>query len=579
MLEDNIMVAYVNDDYHNLLYDHIGGHARLDLEIFDLVIGDEVLMVHNGICFISVCEECSNYKVKVVNRELFLLTYASDRVNNVTFNNAVVFVSADGELGNFRLSEDTILQVDSGAMLYGKMNFAGNVSAAAGTKVRLDVDSLTPSAPGSVHYLINDLSYIEDAFFFLVDSSAVETGDYYIAPDSTASIDAITIKNTSGELVGILSEEQDVFVRDVKYSLSGSIITVSEASGLELSGSSLGLAFQNIEGEVFYVEYSTDSFSSALQITVETRCVDSYNMPGGNYQWQVSGDQGSSWHEGGSFTAESASAPQRYVSDADGDMDIFFAEADGTWDAGYAAEHQGIRNGWSGTGEKVILIGKNRFADAYSGSGDANILILTDDGRGDALFLDDVFTSLGEQARLLQIREIRAGFGDDLIDMTSCQFDYEGSGIKIFAGSGNDTVWAGTGNNILCGGTGSDRLVGGSGNDIIAGGRDDDRMHGGGGEDIFTFCGNWGKDIVEQLAGGKVTLWFKEGVVSCWDAESLTYSDGINSVEVSGVAAENITLKFGDDGSALFDSLAGADLFEEAVIEKIYEDNPQGILV
>ena len=82
--------------------------------------------------------------------------------------------------------------------------------------------------------------------------------------------------------------------------------------------------------------------------------------------------------------------------------------------------------------------------------------------------------------------------------------------------------------------------------------------------------GNWGNDTVEQLADGKVTLWFENGSESNWNAATLTYTDGSNSVTVTGVS--NVTLKFGADAS-LPD---GA--FADAVSEKICEDKNKGML-
>ena len=98
-------------------------------------------------------------------------------------------------------------------------------------------------------------------------------------------------------------------------------------------------------------------------------------------------------------------------------------------------------------------------------------------------------------------------------------------------------------------------------------------MHGGGGEDIFTFGGNWGKDTITQLADGKVTLWFEDGDKSKWNASTLTYTDGTNSVKVTGIASDKISLKFGGDTSDLPD---GA--FAEAASEKIFEDKNKGML-
>jgi Ca2+-binding RTX toxin-like protein len=243
-------------------------------------------------------------------------------------------------------------------------------------------------------------------------------------------------------------------------------------------------------------------------------------------------------------------------------LDLFFGQAQGLWEENYAAQHQGD-GVWKGTGEKVLLEGKNKIADVFNGSADANILVLTDDANGDALFVDDIYTALGDQARFSQIDEIRAGAGDDIVDMTSERYAYEGDGITIYGGSGNDTIWANKGSNVLFGDAGNDRLVGGSGDDVIAGGSGNDAMHGGGGDDIFTFGSNWGNDTVEQLETGSVTLWFAEGDESGWNSETMTYSDGVNSVSVSGCV--NVILKFGasaDLPAGVFDSETSQKVFE-----------------
>ena len=89
---------------------------------------------------------------------------------------------------------------------------------------------------------------------------------------------------------------------------------------------------------------------------------------------------------------------------------------------------------------------------------------------------------------------------------------------------------------------------------------------------------NWGMDNVEQLAGGSVTLWFASGDESKWNAERLTYTDGDNSVKVSGVTADKITLKFGDDGSDQYATLSGMGAFFDASTERIFEESGKGIL-
>ena len=70
-----------------------------------------------------------------------------------------------------------------------------------------------------------------------------------------------------------------------------------------------------------------------------------------------------------------------------------------------------------------------------------------------------------------------------------------------------------------------------------------------------------GAHTVEQLETGTVTLWFISGSMENWNAETLTYMDGDNSVKVSGITADKITLKFGDDGS---DQFADAGILDGA---------------
>ena len=198
------------------------------------------------------------------------------------------------------------------------------------------------------------------------------------------------------------------------------------------------------------------------------------------------------------------------------------------------------------------------------------MLVLTDTANGDALFVDDIYTALGNQARFSQIKEIRAGAGNDIVDMTSKRYTCDVSSIKIYGGAGDDTIWGSAKSNTLFGDAGNDRLAGSSGNDYIIGGAGNDSMSGGGGNDIFCFGGSWGNDTVEQLAGGSVTLWFDEGSNANWNSKTKTYSDGANSVTVSGNV--NVTLKFGADASLP----EGA--FLEAASEKIFEDKNKGFI-
>ena len=370
-------------------------------------------------------------------------------------------------------------------------------------------------------------------------------------------------------------------VKDADYSFKVSMEIALE----NLVGSADGLSWNAINGVPGYiVEYSKDNFEHIITLETAGNKIDYLALPDGTYQWRVRIAGADMVSKGQDIAVKNSfDEPQEFVSNADGNIDVFFANAAGKWAVGYAAQHAGIPDGWSGTNEQVTLTGKNKLADIFTGSTDANILILTDDANGDALFVDDIYTALPgsvaeQQARIAQIDEIRAGAGDDIVDMTSQHLEYVGDGVKIYGGLGNDTIWSHNGNNALFGDAGNDRIVGGAGNDVIIGGSGNDSMHGGGGDDIFCFGVNWGKDTVEQLDGGTITLWFESGSEENWNADTLTYTDGTNKIKVSGVSAANITLEFGNNSSLRYDELAAAGCFDDAASEKIFADKNKGML-
>jgi len=329
-----------------------------------------------------------------------------------------------------------------------------------------------------------------------------------------------------------------------------------------LAGNADGVSWQSVPDESSYVvEYSKDDFATVLSYTTTACALDSYALPEGNFKWRVKGEQAQLWSCGEVISGTSIENITEFSSDADGVNDLFFANAKGVWSNDFAAQHLGDAL-WSGTEETVALQGKNKLADIFNGSSDTGTLMMTDDANGDALFVEDIFTALGDRARLSRIDEIRAGAGDDIVDMTGQNYTYDGENIRIYGGNGNDTLWGGAQCNTLYGDEGNDRLVGASGDDFLIGGAGDDSLHGGGGNDIFCFGADWGTDTVEQLENGSVTLYFAEGSAAHWDAGTRIYSDGVNSVTVIGCA--DVTLKFG-----MAEELpAGA--FEAACSEKIF---------
>ena len=353
----------------------------------------------------------------------------------------------------------------------------------------------------------------------------------------------------------------------------------------DLTGSKDEVSWESSTISEYVLECSTDGFEHVLQYTTNGTAIDLLNLPAGTYQWRVKANMDSAeWNDGNEIVSDNTSTnPKVFRSKADASDDIFFATPVGTWDNIYYAQNVGSVNDWTGTNEIVSANGKGRIQDLFFGSADPSTLCLTDSENGDALFLDDMYTGLPEDiedntGRLFRLQSIMAGAGDDIIDMTSQRFEYSDGNLSIFGGDGNDIIWASKGNNMLFGDAGNDRIVGASSNDVIVGGIGNDRMHGGGGDDIFTFGENWGVDNVEQLATGSVTLWFASGDESNWNAETLTYTDDDNSVKVSGVTTDKITLKFGDDGSEPYATLSEAGAFKEFTSQKIFEESGKGLL-
>jgi Ca2+-binding RTX toxin-like protein len=265
------------------------------------------------------------------------------------------------------------------------------------------------------------------------------------------------------------------------------------------------------------VEIVNDKWNNILTFTADSDAVDIFGIDNGIYQCRVRLENSEIWSEYVTFeNTDNSLQAEKFISETNGDTDLFFGVTKGVWNDKFNAERQGFYRPGEYK-EKVSLNGKNKITDIFYGSEDANILILTDDLNGDALFMEDVFSALGEDARLSRIDEIRAGAGDDIVDMTGRCFEYIGGGMIIDGGDGNDVIWAG------------------NGDDVIIGGAGDDRLHGGGGTDIFCFSGDFGNDTVDQADDGKIVLCFADGNYT-WDAEKRVCSYNGNTVTVLGAA-------------------------------------------
>jgi Ca2+-binding RTX toxin-like protein len=406
------------------------------------------------------------------------------------------------------------------------------------------------SAGASEVYIYDGSTCIGKTGIQSLSAGASATASFTISPGTlSAGTHTFSLKADGGNAVSE-SDENNNFS-------SGKSVTVISRQPQDdpvLSENHVTGKFQSISfrDNCATLAFSKNLFRTSARIPIDTPGADIAGMSDNSCAWEMFTPEGlidaTGTLKGIDDGAENFTAPEN------GKIDIFFAQTVGKWSAGYAAQHLGNTVRWSGTSECIILDGKNRIEDIFNGSSDSNVLFLTDDANGDALFMDDIFTNNFKQARVQNIEKIFAGNGDDIIDFTSSRFSCAKRDMTVYGGDGNDTIWANNGNNILYGDAGNDRIAGGSGNDHIIGGSGNDSLHGGGGDDAFYFGGNWGCDTIEQLNDGSVTLYVDR--YGTWDSTAKTYSCGENTISIIGTA--NINFRIGADSGLPENAFADA---------------------
>ena len=513
----------------------------------------------------------------------------SGTVTCTTLNNGSMFVMEGGTATSTTVNSGGKLIISSGGTHGGSLQIAdgGIVSAYSGATIDFTVAQQEDRAVA----LINRYDYItgETPTFTITVSSTEEHGRYALAGYASAFNSTVTVKTTSGTELGTLTVGGSLVSDNTIYSL-----TIDEQTlFLDVLNALLTNVKCQTDGNNAVVDWSGDgtmelsrSYDARLSNGDGTVVVDGLaasglellNLPAGEIGVSVKPGLSDVWTELDALEISDVSDDTSVALSGveNGMAEVMFARGGSVWGSGYRAWHAG--GDWGSAGQTVELEGKNRLDDIFIGSDDATLLLLTDDTNGDALFVDDIYSAFPDgidvQARVAKIDEIRAGAGDDVVDLTSPRYKYVGGGLTIRGGDGDDVIWAVSGSNRLFGDAGDDRIVGADGDDVVVGGAGNDAMHGGGGDDIFCFCGGWGNDTVAQLATGTVTLWFADGDESKWDAEKLTYTDGENSVTVTGVA--DVTLLFGN-ADERYDGLLAAAAFDAFTSERIFEE--QNLLV
>ena len=214
----------------------------------------------------------------------------------------------------------------------------------------------------------------------------------------------------------------------------------------------------------------------------------------------------------------------------------------GKWAAGFAAVNEGAP-GLAGTGQQIVLDGKNRLADVVVGGSGSNTLILSDGN--DAFLLHDAYslfnpsvqlTADGHQTlsapRVTNIQVIQCVSGNNIVDLTSAS--YQIAGITIKGGTGNDILWGNAGDDYILAGSGNDILFGGAGNNILVGGPGSDTFqfvkNGGGNTTIQNFLP--GKDFIQLFGAANVSE-----VAIALSTDHVTLTWGNQTIILAGITS------------------------------------------
>lgn len=193
-----------------------------------------------------------------------------------------------------------------------------------------------------------------------------------------------------------------------------------------------------------------------------------------------------------------------------------------------------------GTYDLVSLQGMNIISSLVDGGSGYDKILLSSEA--DALFLSGTqinfsdYGALGYQSNnlLLNIEEIRAGAGNDIVDLTRSQPLEHETHFSIYGEEGDDTLW---------GFEGDDYLSGGEGNDVLLGGAGADTLSGGAGADTFIFTVTSSRTLItdyDPLEGDELHFFStREGK---FDLSSLIVTEDYASISVTDAFGETSTM-------------------------------------
>jgi Ca2+-binding RTX toxin-like protein len=207
-------------------------------------------------------------------------------------------------------------------------------------------------------------------------------------------------------------------------------------------------------------------------------------------------------------------------------------------------------DGSIGTGSRVSLAGKSRFAEVIDGGSSSDTIYLT--SNSDAFFLDDHFSQFHPEAvtngdfkaRFASVERVLGGSGDDILDCSSEIYSLSQLNMQLDGGGGDDILWSGQGN---------DTLNGGSGNDVINGSEGDDLLTGGSGADIFEFTATSGNDTITDFNKDEDELHFYFRVGEAEESAVASINNGI-------VTWDAVTIDLKDSSLALSDLNIGYEM-------------------